>query len=638
MPVVAEVGAPVSPLLVAGLMLAAARYLRDLGLPCPSVDQILAATDASSSRAHELCNAVLAVLPSLQRPVGRPPAPPRLGALDTAPALLREVHAYVCHHAGCVFGGSERLRYSDAYRHFVIELREQHADMALEHFADAVMIPLGTLKGWLGAGVDDDEHDKNNKDSAPEGADSDDSGADLGDTAQASGHVQVVLSCWETWRGSFGDFCKHVREEQRVPFGRSILSDILLVHGKRWPQRRGGRSPDERALQGAFETFFGGAQWVGDGWSVPISINGHRFTYNVELDVDAFSDAFVGLSIRDEEDSAAVIEALADGIATTGEAPLALLLDNKPSNHTAEVDAALGDVTERIRATLFRPQNKAHCEGAFGLFQRSIPALDLRANSPHDLARQILGLVIQTCARTLNHRPRHDRGGRSRVDLYNEPVTAEQRETARAALEERRKKQELARSTLLARQNPTARALLDDAFTRLGLVDPERHLRAAIARYPIDVFVDGIAIFEAKGRVGTLPPGVDARYLLGIVRNLGDEREGIAIAEELLRARLDARDRMLAPLVHDRDAARATVLDLRARVLRFVDRALATDRGVDRLFWLLAVADEISLHAKGDPQALVDAATRRVHTTHRVAYRERQEAARLIVDRVVPLN
>ena len=33
-----------------------------------------------------------------------------------------------------------------------------------------------------------------------------------------------------------------------------------------------------------------------------------------------------------------------------------------------EVDAALGDVTERIRATPFRPQNKAHCEGAFGLF------------------------------------------------------------------------------------------------------------------------------------------------------------------------------------------------------------------------------------------------------------------------------
>jgi hypothetical protein len=97
----------------------------------------------------------------------------------------------------------------------------------------------------------------------------------------------------------------------------------------------------------------------------------------------------VGLSIRDEEDSTAVIEALADGIATTGRAPLALLLDNNPSNHTADVDAALGDVTLRLRATQGRPQNKAHCEGAFGLFQRSIPLLDLHATNLRELGRQL---------------------------------------------------------------------------------------------------------------------------------------------------------------------------------------------------------------------------------------------------------
>ena len=61
---------------------------------------------------------------------------------------------------------------------------------------------------------------------------------------------------------------------------------------------------------------------------------------------------------------------------------------------------------------------------------------------------------------------------------------------------------------------------------------------------------------SSPGRtVGTLPPGVDARYLLGIIQNLGNEREGVAIAEELLRARLDARDRMLAPLVDAREDA-----------------------------------------------------------------------------------
>ena len=327
-----------------------------------------------------------------------------------------------------------------------------------------------------------------------------------------------------------------------------------------------------------------------------------------------------------------------DAGVTTGEASLALLLDNRPSNHTPEVDAALGDVTLRIRATRFRPQNKAHVEGGFGLFQQSVPALDLHANDPRELARQILALVTQTWARTLNHRPRVDRGGRSRVDLYNEPITAEQIDAARAALEERCKKQNRARLTALLRMDPLVRALLDDAFQRLALLDPENHLRVAIARYPLDAIVEGIAIFETKRRVGTLPPGVDARYLLGIVQNLGNEREGIAIAEELLRARLAVRDRMLAPLVDARDSARRDLHDLRERVLRFADLALAADRRVDRLFWLLAVADEINTHAKSAPAPLIDAAARRIHATHRVAYRERQDAVRVIVENVVPLS
>jgi hypothetical protein len=624
---VAEIGAPVSPALIAALLLAATEHLRALDLPRPTVAQVIASTSASRSRAYELRDALLATLPSLQRPVGRPPAPPREADPDAVVALLRAVTSFVMDHPGCVYGGPDRRCYTDAFRHFVLELREQHLDVDIEPFAKAILVPLGTLKDWLAGGktaADDAKpRDDNNDDDT---------------TRTASAQVEAVLTCWKTWRGSFGDFCVHVRDEQRIPFGRSLISDILFVHGKRKPQRRGGRSPDERALRGDFETFFGGAQWVGDGSPIAVTINGQRFVHNLELVVDAYSGGFVGVSVRVEEDSAAVTEALNDGIANTGEAPLALLLDNKPSNHTDEVTAALGDVTLPIRATLRRPQNKAHVEGGFGLFQQSVPPLELHANNLNELARQVLLLVVQTWGRTTNHRPRADRAARSRVELYNDPVTAEQIDKARAALEERRKKQELARKTLLARQNPTVRALLDDAFTRLALLDPDRHIRVAIARYPLDIVVDGIAIFEAKRRVGTLPAGVDARYLLGIVRNLGDEREGIAIAEELLRARLAARDRLLAPLVHERDVARASEADLRARVRHFVDRALAVDRRVDRLFWLLAVADEINLHAKADPAPFVGAAARRIHATHRVAYRERQEAVIIIHAHVVPLT
>ena len=65
------------PLLVAALLLAAGEHLRALSLPHPTVQQVTEATGASRSRAYELRDALLAGLPSLLRPVGRPPAPPR---------------------------------------------------------------------------------------------------------------------------------------------------------------------------------------------------------------------------------------------------------------------------------------------------------------------------------------------------------------------------------------------------------------------------------------------------------------------------------------------------------------------------------------------------------------------------------
>jgi hypothetical protein len=61
--------------------------------------------------------------------------------------------------------------------------------------------------------------------------------------------------------------------------------------------------------------------------------------------------------------------------------------------------------------------------------------------------------------------------------------------------------------------------LLDDGFARLGLLDPERHFRDAIASYPRDAVVDAIAIFAGTRTAGTLPDGVDARYLLGIINH-----------------------------------------------------------------------------------------------------------------------
>jgi hypothetical protein len=45
-------------------------------------------------------------------------------------------------------------------------------------------------------------------------------------------------------------------------------------------------------------------------------------------------------------------------VQTTGEPPLGLLLDNKVVNHTAEVDAALGDTLRMRSASVDSPQRR----------------------------------------------------------------------------------------------------------------------------------------------------------------------------------------------------------------------------------------------------------------------------------------
>jgi len=614
------------------VLLLARGLCQHFALPHPTGEAILTATGASRSRAYELMAGLAVLLPTLVRPAGRParlPSP----AEPTVPALTREVLRHVVQHPGCAQGRGKRQWYSDGFRHFILALRQQHLDLALETFANLVDVPEGTMKAWLSPA------------DAPATPTSEPVPSVTAATPEPNAtlpQIETVLAAWKSWHGTFVDFAEHVRHHLRIPMGRQLLAHVLEATRVRLRKKRTGRSPDELALRSAFETFFPGAQWVGDGKLVRVTLGHEAFAFNLELEVDAHTGAFVGFSVRDTEDSAAVVESFDNGVATTGAAPLAQLLDNKPSNHTSEVDAALAPHgTLRIRATTERPQNKAHVEGAFGLFSQEVPPITLDTHQhSRGIAQALLFLVATTWARAVNRRPRADRGGRSRVDLYTESPTDEQITTARRALEERCRRQELARTTRAERERPEVRALLDAHFERLGLIDPERHVRLAIGRYPLDAIVDGIAIFDAKRRSGTLPDGVDARYLLGIVRNVAAQLEGQAMAKTLLALRLEARDQALAALALTR-----TVVCQPSRggfevIADCVDSALGTDRYLDRLFWLGALAEQVQGRATdaGHRDRLYFAAASRINTTFRVAPRERQEALRYLADSVVPLS
>ncbi|HEY6729289.1 MAG TPA: hypothetical protein VI197_35000, partial [Polyangiaceae bacterium] len=134
-------------------MLLAARLLGEpLGLELPSAKAVLAAAGVTRSRAYEAAARVVDVASRLVRGVGRPPAAPepRPRPRD-GEAVSRAVLRFVMTHPGCVYVQAERQRYGDDFRRFLVALRAEHPALPVEDFAASAAVPLGTLRSWLGA-------------------------------------------------------------------------------------------------------------------------------------------------------------------------------------------------------------------------------------------------------------------------------------------------------------------------------------------------------------------------------------------------------------------------------------------------------------------------------------------------------
>lgn len=614
----------------AAFLLIACDYLRAFGLAQVSTQDVLEATGATRSRVYELVRDLPTRLADLVVPVGRPRksiAEPVAvtGRAAVARELTRRVFGYLLAHPGAA-QRTTKSHYDDGYRDFVVQLCNQHGELDVAEIAEASLLPVTTLRDWLRAAR---AMAKPTRDSSPRDA------VTSPLTTVSDLHAQTVLAQWSSWCGTFSAFCEHVNQHHGVPLGRTAIASLLELDGRRKPKRRPGRSPDEIATRKSFESFFPNAVWVGDGYEFYVELEGERFDFNLELIIDAHSAAAVGLDVRDHEDSAAVIASFEEGVHTTSSPPIALLLDNKPPNHTPAVHEAL-EGTLVIPATKARPQNKAHVEGAFGLFSQHAPPLRLDGDTPKQRAQSFALLCMQIFFAALNMRPRAAERGRSRIELHREVTpTPEQIEQAKAALQARLDKQLAAQRTLRERQDPAKRAYLDAALVRLELSDPTGHFQAAIARYPLDDIANGVAIFDGMQRAKTLPEGGDVRYLHGIVKNIAKQREGMAIATALWDERMKARDAVFVALGAERDAL--THDDDHARLIDFVDRALDADLEIERHFWLTAVGELVLTHPADQRRAVFERAAGRIHTSFRVPYERRLDATRVIASKLVAL-
>ena len=93
--------------------------------------------------------------------------------------------------------------------------------------------------------------------------------------------------------------------------------------------------------------------------------------------------------------------------------------------------------------------------------------------------------------------------------------------------------------------------------------------------------------------------------------------------------------RRLDDVLVDNEEDALDTLDL---VRRLTDLAMATDRALDRVFWLRALADTITVEPSEEHDTLFIIAVRRIHSTHRVPKTLRNIATRRLAAMVRPIR
>lgn len=566
----------------------------------PTTENILERTGASKSQAYAMATRLRTLLGTLMGRPGRPtvePAPERSLLL-----VSRCIQDYLMRHPGAASVENYRYGYSDGFRRFIVGLVEPGEvgeGLSVAQIAEASSIPLGTLKGWF---------------ALPQNSDAEARPA----CSLRQEHHHQILSLYSNWQGTFLAFCHMVRQEYRLNHGNTAIRTLLEKAGLR---RRRAKEPTPD--RGSYQKLFPGAQWLGDGSSVrvhhiPVQWASETFTFNLEMMLDVSSNALVGIAVSDSENEAAVLGAFDDGLATTGQAPLALSLDNKPCNHTPAIEKATADCNTNLLATTpFRPTSKAPVEGALGHFKQSLPDITLSGDNPRELARCALALVVSAWARGRNGRPRRNLGGKSPVESYlaSKP-SLEEVEQARRHIEQLRRKQEAIRRPREERANPIKLAFLKQALADLGIADPDHRLAVSLAYFPLDSIVDAVGIFQTKLQLGTVPGEADpGRYLRGIIRKRTECDELTLAAEFHLQNRLRLRDLSLGRLVQQEQKIQLLCSGSEQLLNQLLDRALHVETTIDYNFWALRSAETLAAAPIDQRTALCRAAARRIAVT-----------------------
>ena len=137
-------------------------------------------------------------------------------------------------------------------------------------------------------------------------------------------------------------------------------------------------------------------------------------------------------------------------------------------------------------------------------------------------------------------------------------------------------------------------------------------------------------------------PTVDApvRRLYRAVEHTTLDPELSYLGVALLDERLRARDRALRALANDRDQLEEALdsSDPSELLRRYIGRAMAGTRRIDRIFWLRAAADVALDVDEPERRDLLRIAVRHISTSHRVRKCERNAAVRFLLAKAVMVS
>lgn len=565
---------------IAAIIAMAKMFIKELRLPPnASITAIAKQLEVNRNYVYEVQDRVTAyLLPLLEIGPGRPANQTPLGGAPTetgrskSDQLTIDALRYRADHYGVVAEHADHKNYSDAFKYFILNRYDQEAElMTQEEFATAAEIPVDTLRTWLA---------QDRAPLLPENAAPKPQAVIPIDAAEI---VRHIAERFEKWQGSTRDFIRHVTKEFGVK-ANQIRRVLCIVGLLSLPKRRSYR------YRGSTEKLAPGTMLVTDGKELRVHLtSSHEYLkLNWQAMIDQNTGTDVGFAITRSENADGIKQALDAALYFMGgQAPAAILCDNKPCYDDAALNEKIKPLCDVIKATSGRPENKAIAEGSFSLFEQRIGPIRLDDSSKSALIQSAVHEIMRTYTATTNHVPRAEFDGKTRAQVLYEYVPDPRQQAKDQAFLKRLKAQHQRPFLRQAQSDPRSRELLDNAFTRFGLLpkDPSGSLRTFLSAFEPAAIKTAVAIFQARKQCGKIQAAWAHRYLVKLIRYMQEELDLQRCEDELLHLNHEQAQNWTREEERLYDQLRGEITAVKDLSCRIAEKAAEGEVPVAAAFW-----------------------------------------------------